>query len=78
MSKTKRLEKEIDYLKFIMTSIIAIIVSIFGWFISGKLVGEDLLLKIVGLALVSILIYAIIAIHKKIKFLLEELEATND
>lgn len=78
MSKTKRLEKEIDYLKFLMGGIVAIIAGIVGWIINGTLIIESLLLQISAGFLIFILISGIIYLHLKVKQLLEKLEVTND
>ncbi len=78
MSKTKRLEKEIDYLKFLMGGIVAIIAGIVGWIINGTLIIESLLLQISAGFLIFVLISGIIYLHLKVKQLLEKLEVTND
>ena len=78
MSKTKRLEKEIDYLKFLMGGIVAIIAGIVGWIINGTLIIESLLLQISAGFLIFVLISGIICLHLKVKQLLEKLEVTND
>ena len=74
MSKTKRLEKEIDYLKFLMGGIVAIIAGIVGWIINGTLIIESLLLQISAGFLIFVLISGIIYLHLKVKQLLEKLE----
>lgn len=78
MSKTKRLEKEIDYLKFLMGGIVAIIAGIVGWIINGTLIIESLLLQVAAVFLIFVLIIGIIYLHLKVKQLLEKLEVTND
>lgn len=78
MSKTKRLEKEIDYLKFLMGGIVAIIAGIVGWIINGALIIESLLLQISAGFLIFVLISGIIYLHLKVKQLLEKLEVAND
>ncbi|MEV9477889.1 hypothetical protein ACOTVS_10640 [Aliarcobacter butzleri] len=78
MSKTKRLEKEIDYLKFLMGGIVAIIAGIVGWIINGTLIIESLLLQISAGFLIFVLISGIIYLHLKVKQLLEKLEVAND
>lgn len=78
MSKTKRLEKEIDYLKFLMGGIVAIIAGIVGWIINGTLIIESLLLQISAGFLIFVLILGIIYLHLKVKQLLEKLEVSND
>ena len=78
MSKTKRLEKEIDYLKFLMGGIVAIIAGIVGWIINGTLIIGSLLLQISAGFLIFVLISGIIYLHLKVKQLLEKLEVAND
>lgn len=78
MSKTKRLEKEIDYLKFLMGGLIAIIAGIIGWIINGTLIIDSLLLQISAGLLIFVLIFGIIYLHIKIKQLLVKLENAND
>jgi len=78
MSTSKRLEKEIDYLKFLMGGIVAIIAGIVGWIINGTLIIDSLLLQISAGILILVLILGIIYLHIKIKLLLNKLEVTND
>jgi len=78
MSKTKRLEKEIDYLKFIIGGLVAIIAGIISWVINGTLIIDSLLLQFSASILIFILILGIIYLHLKIKQLLNELEVADD
>ncbi len=77
MSKTKRLEKEIDYLKFLMGGIVAIIAGIVGWIINGTLIIESLLLQISAGFFIFVLISGIICLHLKVLPLLANLEVAN-
>jgi len=78
MSKTKRYEKEIDYLKFLMGGIVVMLAGMAGWIINGTLIINSILLQISAGILIFILILGIIYLHIKIKNLLTKLEATND
>lgn len=78
MSKSKRLEKEIDYLKFLIGGIVAIVAGIVTWIINGTLIIDSLLLQISAGILIFVLLLGIIYLHLKIKQLLNKLEVTND
>ena len=78
MSKTKRYEKEIDYIKFLIGGIVAIIAGVVSWIINGTLIIDSLMLQISAGILIFVLIIGIIYLHIKIKQLLNKLEAAND
>lgn len=73
MSKSKRLEKEIDYLKFLIGGIVAIVAGIVSWIINGTLIIDSLLLQISAGILIFVLLLGIIYLHLKIKQLLNKL-----
>ncbi len=78
MSKTKRLEKEIDYLKFIIGGLVAIIAAIVSWIVNGTLIVDSFMLQIsIGFFMFS-LICGIIYFHIKVQKTLNKLEAEND
>ncbi|WP_066159628.1 hypothetical protein [Aliarcobacter skirrowii] len=78
MSKTKRLEKEIDYLKFLIGGLIAVIAAIISWIVNGTLIMDSILLQIsIGLFLFA-LVCGIIYLHIKVQNTLNKLEAEND
>ncbi len=76
MSKSKRLEKEIDYIKSIITILVALCAGIVAWFVRDD--TTNLFFQILGIILFLIFLYGIIYSNKKIKKLLDELEVTND
>ena len=77
MSKTKRLEKEIDYIKTLISILFALIAGITTWFVHSD-DSMNLFFQIVSIVLFLIFLYAIIYLHKKIETLLSELEEAND
>lgn len=78
MSKSKRLEKEIDYIKFLIGGLVAIIAAIIGWIINGTLILDNILLQISAGIFMFVLFCGIILLHLKVKQLLNDLEVTND
>ena len=78
MSQGKRLEKEIDYLKFLIGGIVEIVAGIVGWIINGTLIIDSLLLQFSAGILIFVSILGIIYLHIKIKQLLDKLEVAND
>ena len=77
MSKTKRLEKEIDYLKSFIGILIALSAGIAAWFVNTN-ANVNLLFQVSAIILFFVFLLGIIYLHKKIKKLFDELEIADD
>lgn len=77
MSKSKRLEKEIDYLKSAIGILVALTAGITAWFVNTDS-NANLLFQLFAIVLFFIFIFGIIYLHKKVEILFDQLEATND
>jgi len=77
MSKEKRLEKEIDYLKTIIGILSALCAGLSTWFVNTDK-NTNLLFQTISVILFFVFFYVIIKSHKKVNDLLSELEATHD
>ena len=76
MSLTKRLEKEIDYVKTIIGILVALVAGLAAWFVNYN--DTNILFQIIAIMLFFIFIFAIINQHKKAEILLDDLEEAND
>lgn len=76
MSLTKRLEKEIDYVKTIIGILVALVAGLAAWFVNYN--DTNILFQIIAIILFFIFIFAIINQHKKVEILLDDLEEAND
>ena len=77
MSLTKRLEKEIDYKKTLLSILIALVVGLTTWFVNTNN-ETSLFFQIASIVLFLIFVFGIINQHKGIKVLLDKLEEAND
>jgi uncharacterized membrane protein len=77
MSKTKRLEKEIDYLKGIIGILVFLIAGLVAWFVNTD-DETNVYFKLIAIVLFSFFVLGIIKTDTKIYKLLDELEIEND
>jgi len=76
MSKTKRLEKEIDYLKTMIGILVALCAGLTTWFVKEETTSA--VLQAIGVCLFLVFLYVIIKSHIKIKLLLDKLEEEHE
>ena len=77
MSLTKRLEKEIDYVKTIIGILVALIAGLTTWFVHLN-ENVNIFFQVVAIILFFLFLFGIIYQHKKVNILLDDLEVADD
>jgi len=77
MSKTKRFEKEIDYIKTLISILFALVAGITAWFVHTD-DEVNLFFQIISIVLFLVFLYGIIYLHKRIEVLLDKLEEVDE
>ncbi|MEO1954595.1 MAG: hypothetical protein ABGW74_07815 [Campylobacterales bacterium] len=77
MSKTKRFEKEIDYIKTLISILFALVAGITAWFVHAD-DEVNLFFQIISIVLFLVFLYGIIYLHKRVEVLLDKLEEVDE
>lgn len=78
MSKTKRLEKEIEYYRAMMGTLFVSVIGMVTWLVNASTDKENIFFQVMSLTLSFIFMCGIIFIHKKVKKLFDKLEEADD
>jgi len=77
MSLIKRLEKEIDHVKYIIGALAALMAGLTAWFVNTDN-NVNFYFQIIAIILFSVSLFGIINQHKKVLRLLDKLEKADD